>query len=283
MPYLLWGTIYGTLVMTPILMSVNRAHGVELCQGTVLHDFSTWNFVNGICGLSLTSPPNGALWYVRLCLIFFLFAPVLRFIRRHAKLILPCAALLCILYGNPFVVGYKAESVVVFGEKVRFSLLGVGYLFLGMSASIFRIEKIRVVLGAVVLMFLVWCVWTYVTIESCLGVFQISQVVVLWNHKVSGLLLMGVLWGMVDLVPTCVSRIRPEVAGLSFWIYCMHHPVTAYVGGGLHAVLGRSLQAEVGRMFLAAPITLVVCIASGLLIKKFPSVYSLLTGGRAKT
>ena len=281
-PYLLWGAVYGTLTMTPVLMGVNRMKGVDICIGTIFQDFEIWPLVNRVFGIAMASPPNGALWYVRLCMIFFLFAPVWRWLRKRVLWSIPCMAFGCIMFGTPFLRGYSTESITVHGTMIACSLLGIGYLLLGMTASIFRAERLRVDFSCMVSMLIAWCAWTYVTIESSLGALDIAPSVVLWNHKVSGMLLIGALWGALDIAWPVLAKIRPEIIGLSFWIYCMHHPVTSCVGAALHAVLGRTLIGEVWRLILSAPITLSICIVCGLMVRKCGVVYSLLTGGRSK-
>ena len=77
------------------------------------------------------------------------------------------------------------------------------------------------------------------------------------------------------------SRLIEVLMPMRFWIYCMHHPVTAWIGAGLHTVLGHSLCAEYLRMAIGPLLCLLIVASIGLCIRKYlPHIYRALNGGR---
>lgn len=265
-PYLVWGVIYGVLLMTPILILVNKSHGDPLFQKTILDWQGFFPFVDRLIGVHRAGPPNGALWYVRLLILFFAFAPIWRLLRKYARWSLPALGVAFLVFGAPFVSGFECESL--FG--VGFHLAGFGYILLGMSVSSYALEARRLPLSAAIMGGGIWLIAIVLSL-----VYGSSLAFI----KISPILLLLVIWRLFDFVEPIVARVSPRLISLTFLIYCVHHPLTAYVGAVIHMVLGKSLTVEVVRMFISAPITIALAMGIGLFLQQF-RFCDVLTGGR---
>ena len=83
LPYLLWGAVFGGAVLTPVLMYVNLRGGRPICENTFMDASSSVFAVDRLIGGFSGAPPNGALWYIRMLLVIFLFAPIIKWLRKQ--------------------------------------------------------------------------------------------------------------------------------------------------------------------------------------------------------
>ena len=61
----------------------------------------------------------------------------------------------------------------------------------------------------------------------------------------------------------------------------MHHPIAGYVGALGHVIIGRSVISRFVMQPIGWFVTLSICVAVGLYVRKeFPRLYSALCGGR---
>lgn len=275
-PYLLWGAIFGGAVLTPILMYVNLKSGRPVSENTFLDAPSFFLVIDRLIGGLRGAPPNGALWYVRMLLIIFCFAPLLKWIRVRFASGLLCAAMLVIAISSPINSGNEGEFFVLNGVQIGLKLSGAGYFMIGMVVSALSLEnRVPKKLISIICM-MVWCTGMFGVLDFRYNDIRLPYLMDLFL-KFSPLLAIVFLWSLAWGQTPFVKR----VASLKFWIYCMHHPITAYVSAGLHAILGYSIYAESLRMVLGAPICLVIVVVSGMIVRdKFGKAFAILTGGR---
>lgn len=277
-PYLFWGCLWGALTLTPIKYLANLRHGMAW-QGTVFAGQGWLSFVDSFLGLTRSAPPNPALWFVRLLLLFFLLAPVWRWARKHARLLIPLLGIGLIFFSRSLSEQFGVET---FGG-LEVCLSGVAYLLFGMTVSLYRLECVVVPKAIALLCFALWAFISCNAIETCnFSMLPIDGWIVL-PLRISRTLLLVAVGAFLDekRMHFFYAHISSRVVSLAFWIYCMHHPITSVVGIVGHLLLGRSLCADVVQMVFAAPLTISACILTGMALRAHhPSVYAFLTGGR---
>lgn len=276
-PYLIWGCLWGGLILTPIKCYVNLKAGIDCWQGTPLETMSFFPIADRLLGITVTAPPNGALWFVRELILFFLIAPVWRWIRKRGPFVIPLACVLLLCWSFPMMNGFGVEHIL----GVNFKAMGFGYLLLGMSISLFRLENLKCPMWMACLCLAFWAGTAHhaIYVQEIVGV-NLSSPIWLFLFKMSPIPLLVFIWTVFEYVPFPVSA---RVASLAFWIYCMHHPVTSIMGAIGHMVLGRSLTGEALRMVLVFGGTAVVCIVFGYALKiRCNRLYAVLIGGRTE-
>lgn len=275
LPYLMFGMLWGAVVLTPIKCYLNMKTGIGVWQGTVFESMSLVSVANRLLGITFSSPPNGAFWFVRELILFFLLAPVFRLIRKRAHFVIPFASGVLLCVSHPMINGFGIENV--FG--VPFKAMGFGYLLLGMSISIYRLENAKC---RVLISYLCFSIWAMVALKvihtlKFAGMDLSGTLLVLF--RLSPIFLLIFIWTICDYLP----HPSLSIASLAFWIYCIHHPLTAIVGALCHTLFGRSLASEVLRMVLMFTGTTTICIVSGYFLKMhFGVLYGILTGGRTR-
>ncbi len=275
-PYLLWGCLWGAITMTPIKYIANQRHGMAW-QGTIFADPNWLLVADRFLAFTRSAPPNLALWFVRLLLLFFLLAPVWRYLRRKARPMIPLLGVFLLECSSSWGVE------VLGGFEIRLS--GVGFLLLGMSASIWHLEEIKLPKFVIGICFGLWAFIWYSSVQMC----RFSEMPIdrywLLLFRLSPILLLVVVWSLLDEreMAFLYDLISARTASLAFWIYCMHHPICVAVRAGLNRLFGRSLPVEIVKMvviFLLATIIVVFC--GETLRARVPKVYALLTGGRGE-
>lgn len=279
-PYLFWGCLWGALTLTPIKYLANQRCGFAW-QGTIFADPSWLSVVDRFLGFTRSAPPNPALWFVRLLLLFFLFAPVWRWLRKNVRFLIPLMGIGLICFSHSFSGQFGVES---FGG-MEICLSGVGYLFLGMAVSIYRLECVNVPRALFVLCFGLWAFVSYNAIRVCRFSALPIDGWLLVTFRVAPILLLVSVWSFLDerRMSFLYDHLSPRRVSLAFWIYCMHHPVSAAIGGVAHHLLGRSLPAEIVRMGVIFSLTTLICTLAGMALRaRLPRAYAFLTGGRAE-
>lgn len=278
MPYLLWGSVIGFLLMTPLKIIVNQQQGAELLSGTIFATHGVWNVVDHVVGIS-GGNFVGALWYVRVLLIAFLMTPVWIGLRRVSRWLLPMVGIGLILGFSAVSGGGGEES----GEKFGAFYLPVssfGWILLGMAVSAFKLEEVKVPRCAVLCAAFLWTIMTVVVVINRFEIAPWNGVLCIW-FRIAPLFLIVAWWGGVDGAIARLPEKLPEWFSYRFWIYCMHHPITAWVGGIVYAVVGHGLSGRIIVQFLQAPLTLLICICAAVVVKKLcPKVFKVLCGGR---
>lgn len=277
-PYVLWGSVFGFLTMTPLKMYVNHQHGDAVSLGTVFAVSTVWEVIDrtiGITGGNFV----GALWFVRMLLIVFLTAPLWLGLRRISR----WAAL---LVGLGFILGFAAVSggggdidgETIFGFSVQVG--GIGWILLGMAVSAFRVEEMRIPKAVVALSGIMWLVFSAFVIQNRLADDAWNPYLREW-FRIAPLFLIVVWWGGYDSFPRVLPEKLPEFFSWRFWVYCMHHPMTGWCGGIVYAVVGHGLAGRCIWQVVLAPIVLGVCLFAAFLAKRFtPKMFTLLCGGR---
>lgn len=136
-PYLLWATIGGILIL-PLFIFHNYINGVAVFERTIFSSSTIWSFLNNLFGILGGAPSgNGPLWYVRLLILLFLFAPLWILLRRFSKYLLLFISISFILLFSPV---NEATYSEIFFNRLFIKVAGVGWFLLGMSFSALRIE-----------------------------------------------------------------------------------------------------------------------------------------------
>ena len=277
-PYVLWGGLFGFLTMTPLKMFVNRLHGDGILSGTIFEAHGVWDAIDRTIGIT-GGNFIGAMWYIRLLLIVFLTAPLWIVMRRLFRYATFSAGLLLVFcFSSVTGGGGDAEGEMIGCFCIHTA--GIGWILLGMAISAFRIEKARLPVALVIFSGLLWCAMTGFVIHNRFVEAAWSAMLSLW-FRVGPLFLMMALWGLYDYLPQVLPDKLPKWFGVRFWVYCMHHPVTAWMGALVHAVFGHAMQGRIAFQLLVAPLSLLVCAGAGVFAKKImPQEYTILNGGR---
>ena len=278
-PYLFWGAVFGGIVLTPILAFVNMKAGRPMFENTFWDAPSFILSVDRLIGGFYGAPPNGALWYVRMLLVIFCFAPLIKWIRSQLNGVgLLCIGVLIISFssGINMNVGNEVESFGFIGIPVRMKLASIGYFIIGCLISAYSLEKKSI--GKIISFS---CVSAWLVIMFSALSFKYAGVktpcFMEMILKYAPLFVVVSLWS----IPWEKTNFGTRLIPIRFWIYCMHHPVSACVSAGVHVVLGHSLFAEGCSMVLVAPLCLVVVAMTGIIIqKRCHIVFSILNGGR---
>ena len=278
-PYLFWGAVFGGIVLTPILAFVNMKAGRPMSENTFLDAPSVFLAVDRLIGGFYGAPPNGALWYVRMLLVIFCFSPLIKWIRNQLRGVgLLCIGVFIISFssGINMNVGNEVESFVFMGMPIRMKIAGIGYFIFGMLISIYSLEKKSV---GKIISFSCISAWL-VIMFSALSFKHTGIILPCFMEsilKFAPLLVVVTLWAIPWEKTNFCTRLIP----IRFWIYCMHHPITACISAGLHVLLGHSLFAEGCSMVIVAPMCLAVVAITGIVVRtRHPRFFSILNGGR---
>ena len=279
-PYLLWGAIFGGVVLTSLMIFANANSQQPIIANTIFDTASPVFAADKLIGFSRGSPMNGALWYVRLLLAIFCFAPILKWIRNMRQGggggVLLCISILIIANTSAINEGRVCESLTIYGVPIEIKLAGVGYFIMGMVASKYSIEKMRLTPSLRVVFIATWiCGMISALILRYNGV-PLGHAGELF-FRFSPLLFIAVLWSISWRCSKFVSSLIP----FRFWIYCMHHPVTACVAAVSHQVLGRSIGIDFLRMLLITPTSLAIVTFAGVFVRqRYNKLFAVLNGGR---
>ena len=278
-PYLFWGAVFGGIVLTPILAFVNMKAGRPMSENTFLDAPSFFFSVDRLIGGFYGAPPNGALWYVRMLLIIFVFSPLIKWIRNQFRGIgLLCIGVLIISFssGINMNVGNEVESFVFIGIPIRMKIAGIGYFIFGMLISVYSLEKKSI--GKFISFS---CISAWLVIMFSVLLFKYAGIKIPCFMemilKYAPLFVVVSLWS----IPWEKTNFGAQLIPIRFWIYCMHHPASACISAGLHVVLGHSLFAEGCSMVMVAPLCLVMVAMAAIIVqKRCHMVFSILNGGR---
>ena len=277
-PYVLWGSVFGFITMTPLRIYVNHQHGDSLLAGTIFASNSAWDVIDKVLGISACNFVE-ALWYVRLLIIVYMTAPIWIGLRKLSKFMLLLIGLTLVL-GFSAVASEAADPEIVTIGGCFISVGGIGWMLLGMSVSAFKVEEIRLPTFLFFCSLLVWVAVSAIIINNRLHLGTWYPWMQEW-YRIAPIFLILFWWGAYDFVPQLLPEKLPEWFGFRFWTYCMHHPVTAWVGGVVYAVFGHGMCGRVAFQLLVAPITIALCLGMGMLIKRnFIVAFRTLNGGR---
>lgn len=278
-PYLLWGICYGLVVMTLLKMGVAVQRGEnDIWGGTIFAQWGQWAFFDSLFGIT-HAPLIGALWYLRVLILVTITFPLWIGLFRYAKWVGLGLASVFIL-ASPL--GMHEEVFALpFGIVFRLKINAVGWVLMGMAASSLSLDRfaIRKYSFSWVAL-LLWIVAALLPLYCDYCGFAIPLPVELF-HRIHPLFTIIALWGAGDWLSRKLPEKLPEAMSMGFWIYCMHHPITGYVGALGHIVFGRGMASRLVMQLIGWIITLAICISAGLVFKKsFPKTYKILCGGR---
>lgn len=278
-PYLLWGAIYGTLLMTPLMIGVAWTHGSsDLLSKTVFSISGTWSKVDAILGIT-SGPLNGALWYVRILILVFISAPLWIGLFRLSRWIGVVLGFTLILL-SPLEGTYSEAFSLPFLGMFYFKLNALGWIFLGMGMSQFNLEEKQVSQKVFFGFAFLWGIFSFLPLCWLMKGLDVPQVPI-FLHRLSPLVFVISYWYLGDKLSQRLPTKLPLVFSLGFWIYCMHHPITGYMSAFYHLVFGHTLLADWFGQFTAFFAVFVICSWMGLIVKRFlPRLFTILSGGR---
>lgn len=278
LPYLLWGSVIGFLLMTPLKMIVNHQQGVAVLSGTIFAEHGVLNIADRVLGVS-GGNFVGALWYIRVLLVAFLTSPIWVGLRKISKWLLPISGFGLILCFSAVSGGGGEER----GEKFGFFCLQVssfGWILLGMAVSAFKLEELKIPRNVATCAALLWVIMSAIVIVNRFELAPWNSALRIW-FRIAPIFLIIAWWRGGDCVIARLPEKLPVWFSYRFWIYCMHHPITAWVGGVVYAVVGHGLPGKIVVQCVQAPITLFACIYAAVVVKKhWPKAFAVLCGGR---
>lgn len=277
-PYVLWGGVYGFILMTPLTMSVNWQHGEPLLAHTIFAAHSIWNVIDRFAGITGGNFVQ-ALWYVKVLLIVFVTAPFWVGIRKLSRwLILATGLFLVLNFSAVSFAGGDYGFSNVCGVHVHFG--GIGWVMFGMAASAFRVEGMRIPKSFVTASGVLYLVMTCIVIVNRFHLAPWDGGLRVW-FRIAPLFLIATWWGCYDYAPRLLPDKLPTCFSMNFWTYCMHHPITGYSSALFHALFGRSLLSACIYQVFGWILVLTVCLLCGFLVKRIsPSAFAVMTGGR---
>lgn len=279
-PYICWGAIYGTVTMTMLLYCVALAHNESNPLSHTVFTGSAWHIIDHIVGISCSSPPNGALWYLRMLILISFTSPLWLCVLRKNKWFAAVISLLLICLTPLSTIDEVKVKLRIF-QLFNVDLNAIGWVLLGTIISVLGLEDASPGRGISVTSLLLWIVltflplpfkWLDISIPICVRIV----------HRVAPLAFLIAYWRLGDWMQRIFPQSLSPFSGLGFWIYCMHHPITGYVGAGFHMLLGHSLLSSIYYQAFGWIIVLGICVCFYLLIRKyFMCLFVILTGGRA--
>lgn len=279
LPYIYWGAGYGFVAMTLLKVGVAIQSGdSDIWRHTIFHLWGQWAFLDSLVGVT-HAPLVGALWYVRVLLLVFFTAPIWISLFRFSKWVGLALAIFLVVY-SPISGVYQEAFPLPGGIRFCFKLNSLGWIFMGMSFSIFKLEKYKVgmksVLAALILSVILCLLplpWEFYGIDTPW-----------WGvtlHRIHPVAVFVALWGFGDKVSAWLPAELPWPVSICFWIYCMHHPITGCVRALGHVIIGGSIISRFVMQATGWFVVLLICVVVGLCIRrKFPRLYSALCGGR---
>ena len=278
-PYLLWGVVYGLVAMTLLKLGVAWQRGdADIWARTVFAQWGSWSFVDSLLGLT-HAPLIGALWYVRVLLLVFIAAPLFVGVARASKwIVLVAAAAIIIL--SP-ISGMYEECFKLFGDVVfRIKVNAIGWILLGMVAGMFRADESfsKKMIGWVP--FALWMLFALGPLPWLASGKDVPQIIDVLHQIHPVFAILALLCAGAWLSGRLPEKL-PWVFSLGFWIYCVHHPITGYVGALGNIVLGRTMLAAYAMQGVGWIATVGISVlAAWCTCKLFPRAYNILCGGR---
>lgn len=270
-PYVIF-CLYGLL--TPalwIVVAYNLRNGLPWFDRTVFASSGFLDGVNRIFAVWGRDLPmyNGALWYVRALLLFFILAPIWRLVYRRLPIVFLLLFLALELY----------DPNLKIGGPICLQIGRSSYFFLGVYLTALRFPEIRIS-GR-------WtqAIWLIaITILAFQTVSKLSGdggVVFELFHRVQDILILGAVWfGYDQLSVSKKVETFPWWIKCSFFIYCTHWPLIACQTTLSHAIGIDNAWCVLG-LSLSVCFYVFVGVMFAYLLKRFlPSVYGLVGGGR---
>ena len=279
LPYIYWGVGYGFVAMTLLKVGVAIQNGdSNIWRQTIFHLWGQWGFLDSLVGVT-HAPLIGALWYVRVLLLVFFTAPIWISLFRFSKWVGLVLAIFLVLY-SPVSGIYQESFLLPGGIRFYFKLNSLGWIFMGMLFSIFKLEKYKVGMTLALLALFFSCILCLLPLP-----WEFCRVHPPWwgeiLHRMHPLAVSVALWGISDKISVWLPEKLPWPSSICFWIYCMHHPMTGYIRALGHVVMGRSIISRFVMQSMGWLVVLLICVTVGLFIRKrFPRMYSALCGGR---
>ena len=188
------------------------------------------------------------MWYIRSLMCFSLLSPLYYFIVRYLKHLTP---VVCVLLSPVIPINFVWFNVYI--------LLGAYLAYHGIS-----LMKIASLLD-----------WRMAVIAY----FGMMVASAFWGIRVPGLVTIFVALAVCRGILLCVPIPTSFVAGSTF-IYVAHFYIVGGMKKGLFALLPHEFPYYLLNMLVNFTVTPIICIAVYIVIRRFPRVCMLMTGGR---
>lgn len=279
-PYLCWGAVYGTVTMTPLLYVVAIVHKASSPLSHTVFTGGVWHTIDCVVGITCSAPPNGALWYLRMLILITFTSPLWLWIFSRTRWLGIVISLLLICL-TPLSVIDEVPVEITFLKLFNIDINAIGWVFLGITISVLKLEVIPPRRGVVVICVVLWATLTFLPLPFKYLDAPVSPCVRVL-HRVAPIMFIIVFWRLVDWFEGVFPQKLFSYSGLGFWIYCMHHPITGYVSAGFHMLLGYSIYESICYQAVGWIVVLGICTCFYFIIqKRFPRTFVVLTGGRA--
>ena len=221
-----------------------------------------------IFGISRFEPVyNGALWYVKLLFIFFIFAPVfIRINKISRNAIIEFVIIGFLLFVNVMGIAKGYGYIVV--QSLSFFILGTSLTKINFFE---RKIPIAVTCAAGV-------VYLLISIYESLVFIKIFNHVVMFLPVLKVLCAFMFFCGIFDVYSEQTSHWEKYIP--TFFIYCFHMPVTGWLRALGHFLFRDSIYAYFN-CFLTFAGTICVCLFSAKILRLIcPRIYKVLVAGR---
>ena len=268
-PYVLWALIGTVISMTLVILNNHMMHH-SIFERTFMAAEGLWGKFDLLFGITRNGPSgNLALWYVRSLLLLFVLSPGFVLAAKIHRTLL-------------FVIGLVLALAVpeVSIKFLSLKLGSVGWFCVGVGASQLALENRRMPNALFAFAGIGWgglVVLGAMEKASCIWKVGVSE------HLAPLAALSGVLfwWGLYDRLSQCWTAKLPEFFKLTFWVYCLHGVVTAWILAATSYLAGKSEWVAMLASFLSVCGSIVFCLVAGmLLMRRLPKFYALLSGGR---
>ena len=269
-PYVLWALI-GTVFSMSLVVANNLIMHHGLFERTFMAADGFWGKIDSLLGVTRGGPSgNLALWYVRSLLLLFVLSPLLAGVSKIHKTALLVIGLLLAL---------AVPEVSI--KFLSLKLGSVGWFCVGMGASQLAIENRRMPNALFVLAGLGWGALVVLGAMDKAGCLVASNVVTPYMMPFAALAGIMFWWGLYDRLLCLRCGDLPECFKMTFWVYCLHGVVTAWILAPVGYLLGKSDWVAMLASFLSVCGSIGFCLVVGQLVKhRFPKFYALLSGGR---
>lgn len=212
------------------------------------------------------------LWFVRDLIVLVIFCPFIYWITKYFRII-PILLLFVIWLGL-----FKFSFVIFSNEAILFFCLGV---YFAINKSEYLTKQLNQK-SYLIFTFL----WVAIIIFKTVLMSENSDqtVLLLLLHKISIIIGLLAIWSIYDII--MIKKDNPNklilsLSYLSFFLYAFHEPILTIIKKGLFHIAGASEIMSMIIYFLAPIMTIIISILLGGLIKKrIPKFYGLITGGR---
>ena len=271
-PYFIWA-IWGIILVTFLVCANNYISHNPILYNTVFDTTNiAWGINNALGILAYAPKCNQALWYVRVLLIIFSIAPLLRLLYKLNIVFLFLLSFLLIFGG--FFLGRP--------EYLQVSFVDIGWFMLGLCVSKFGIEKIRF---NNVVMYISGLLYVIIAGFQCFMSLRPNGVdissTMLYLDTYEGLFGIIFWWNLYDKIKLFFNIFPDTLINSTFFVYCMHQPIIAYFLSVTRMFAKNNPLVLVASTFFSVFAVISICyFFRRIIYNKLNKFYMIISGGR---